>query len=125
MTLCDILNTAQYFQKFEVYVTNAYDQNVLIGNGERQEMLDNWEEVFDHLMDTVEYFSTEKFSDNGAIVIMLRDKHYEERLETQFSDKDYTSKWSPSDPKSRPFKYAVEIFNKHREGGEKDEEKRY
>lgn len=111
MTLWDMLNAAQYFQKFEVYVTNAYDQNVLVGNGVRQEMLANGEEIFDHLMDTVEYFSTEKFSDNGAIVIMLRDKHYEEPLENQYWNKDYTSKWSPSDPKSRPFKYSVEIFN--------------
>lgn len=110
MTLWDILNVAQYFQKFEVYVTNAYDQNVLIGNGVRQELLANWEEIFDHLMDTVEYFSTEKFSDNGVIVIMLHDKHYEERLETQFCI-DYTSQWSLSDPESRPFKYSVEIFN--------------
>lgn len=111
MTLWDMLNGAQYFQKFEVYVTNAYDQNVLVGNGVRQEMLANGEEIFDHLMDTVEYFSTEKFSDNGAIVIMLHDKHYEEPLENQYWNKDYTSKWSPSDPKSRPFKYSVEIFN--------------
>lgn len=39
MRLYDILECAMYYQKFSVYITNAYDQNLLIGRGTRAEML--------------------------------------------------------------------------------------
>lgn len=108
MTLWDILDSAQYFQQFTVYVTNAYDQNVLIGRGTRAEMLVQESEgeldrVFGHLMDKVEYFSIK----NSRLIIFLRDEHYNEQLEVQYSE-EYVKHWNTLDPSTRPFLYGIE-----------------
>lgn len=105
MTFWDILDCAQYYQQFEVYVTNAYDQNLLIGNGDREDMLSN-DTIFHHLMDKVEYFTVRGY--DSTIVLFIRDKHFEELLQKQY-DESYTKTWRAHDPKSRPFKYSSEI----------------
>ena len=106
MILYDILDTAQYFQKFTIYITNAYDQNLCIGRGTRAEMLDeakNCSSVFDHLLDKVEYWCVSKCTEN-QIVVFIRDEYYGERVEKRFSQSD---KWG-TDVNSRPYRYSIE-----------------
>ena len=41
------------------------------------------------------------------MVLFLRDKHYEEKAETQYSD-DYVSRWDRRDPLTRPYLHSIE-----------------
>ena len=53
MILHGLLDSSVYSQQFSVYLTNDYDQNLLIGRGTREEMLNEDESFFSHLMDKV------------------------------------------------------------------------
>ena len=109
MTLYDLLNTGQYMQMYSVYVTNAYDQNIPISRGTLSYMLayivnESDSTLFEHLMDKVEYYHT---TEKGVMVIFLRDEHFEETADYNYSD-DYVDKWNPRDPKTRPYLYGIE-----------------
>ena len=107
MKLWDMLAASQYMQIFSIYVTNAYGQNIPIARGTQTEMQEydlGEGDLFDHLIDEVEYFSITK---KGVMVLFLRDKHYEEKAETQYSD-DYVSRWDRRDPLTRPYLHSIE-----------------
>ena len=107
MKLWDILEASQYNQIFSIYVTNVYGQNIPVARGTRSEMqeydLDDGD-LFYHLMDDVEYFHITK---KGIMVLFLRDNHYEENAEQQYSE-DYVKKWDRKDPKTRPYLHSIE-----------------
>lgn len=105
MTLYDILRATRYWQRFCCYVTNSYDQNVPIGFGTRRELLDEEQndELFDYLMCNVDSITVTK---DKALLIRVRDEHYNQRLEEQYN---CTGGWKVSDPKTRPFKFSNEM----------------
>ena len=107
MKLWDILEASQYNQIFSIYVTNVYGQNIPVARGTRSEMqeydLDDGD-LFYHLMDDVEYFH---ITEKGIMVLFLRDNHYEEKAEQQYSE-DYVKKWDRRDPKTRPYLHSIE-----------------
>ena len=115
MKLWDLLKVAQFSQKFNIYVTNIYDQNLPIGNGTRaelmaQEQLETYGKdeflVFDHLQDTVDLY----FIKGDTLVVFVFNEQYEERLEDQYDSK-YVKKWDLQDKSSRPFLTMWEIKN--------------
>ena len=107
MKLWDILEASQYMQIFSIYMTNVYDQNIPIARGTLADMqrydLDEGG-FFCHLMDDVEYFHITK---KGVMVLFLRDEHYEEKAEEQYSQ-DYVMRWNRRDPRTRPYLHAIE-----------------
>lgn len=55
MTLCELLQCVTYDQKLVIYLTNEYDQNLLIGRGTRRELLRHPdEELFFHQNTTIQ-----------------------------------------------------------------------
>lgn len=88
MKLYDILEAALYSQQFSVYITNIYDQNLLIGRGTRAEMLDerNGEQgdIFNHLMDKVSHWVIR----NGRMIVFIEDEYCNDRVEKRFSNSD-------------------------------------
>lgn len=108
MKLWDILEASQYMQVFSVYVTNVYGQNIPIARGTLLEMWrfdPEWESnLFYHMMDDVHYFH---ITGNGIMVLYIRDKHYEEPIEKQYSE-DYVKRWDKNDPMKRPYLFYSE-----------------
>ena len=101
MILWELLNCAEYFQPLSVYITNAADQNLLIGRGTRKEIVDEEKTtVFDHMMDEVEMWRIR----NNRMLIFIRDKHFDEYVEEQFSNSD---SWG-EEPEKRPWRYSRE-----------------
>ena len=101
MTLWEMLDSAEYYQPFSVYITNAADQNLLIGRGTRREIVDEEKTtVFDHLMDTVDMWRIR----NNRMIIFIRDKNFDEYVEGQFSCADAWGK----KPEERPWRYSSE-----------------
>ena len=103
MTLYDLLNSAVYTQQFSVYLTNAYDQNLLIGRGTRAEMLDEDETgggIFSNLMSKVDRWEIRK----ERMIVFIADENYDERVEKQFSNSD---KWG-KEPENRPWRHSIE-----------------
>lgn len=104
MKLYDILESAMYFQQFSVYITNIYDQNLLIGRGTRAEMLDERSgengDIFNHLMDNVSHWTIR----NGRMIVFIEDEYRNARVETRFSNSD---KWG-KDPEHRPWRHSIE-----------------
>lgn len=109
MTLYDLLSAGQYMQMYSVYVTNAFDQNIPISRGTLTFMLayivnESDATLFYHLMDKVEYYHT---TDDGVMVVFLRDEHFNETADYNYSD-DYVKKWDSSDPNTRPYLHGIE-----------------
>ena len=109
MTLYDIVSKAQYMQVFSIYLTNAYDQNIPIARGTRNEMIgldaeENEEDFFNYLMCQVEYYH---ITENGVMVIFIRDEHFEERASYNYSD-EYVKIWDTFNPKTRPWLHGIE-----------------
>lgn len=107
MKLYDILYTAQYYQNFTVYITNAYDQNLCIGRGMRSELLNedkNGSCIFDHLFDEVEYWLISRCTQN-QLVIFIKDDGYNKRAEERFSTS--SDSWGET-VSERPWRYAIE-----------------
>lgn len=107
MTLCELLQKTKYTQKFYCYVTNDFDQNLIIGRGTRKELLDEDinEDLFFHLLDDI-FMITVAY--DGALVVRTVDKYFETPLQEQF-DKKYVERWDSSDASSRPFKFSREL----------------
>lgn len=109
MTLYDIVSKAQYMQVFSIYLTNVYDQNIPIARGTRNEMIgldaeENDEDFFNHLICQVEYYH---ITENGVMVIFIRDEHFEEQASYNYSD-EYVKRWDRFNPKTRPWLYGIE-----------------
>ena len=79
MTLGEFLGKAYQPTIFNVYLTNAYDQNIFLWNGTVKTLTSpKCDEVLPHLRDEVEYW---KALETNFIVVLVGDKHYNERLE--------------------------------------------
>lgn len=107
MKLWDILEASQYMQVFSIYVTNVYGQNIPIARGTRSEMQEydiDEGDLFYHLMDEIEYFHITK---KGVMVLFLKDSHYEEKVEQQYSE-DCVKRWDRRNPMTRPYLYSIE-----------------
>lgn len=109
MTLYDIVSKAQYMQVFSIYLTNAYDQNIPIARGTRNEMFEldaeeNEGEFFNHLMCQVDYYH---ITENEVMVIFIRDEHFEKQASYNYSD-EYVKRWDKFNPKTRPWLYGIE-----------------
>ena len=111
MKLWDILNSAQYTQKFRIFVTNIYDQNLPRGHGTLYELHENIQsgdeedDFFSHLMDEVEYFVVLK---DKSILIYLRNENYEKRCEELYPE-EYVKRWDRLKPETRPWRFSIEI----------------
>lgn len=108
MKLWDMLEFCTYDTRFDIYVTNAFDQNFPVGNGTAEELRAD-SEVFDQLMDVVVHY---EIATDGEIIILVKDTHYNEPLQKQYRE-SYASTWSDNDPDSRPFRFMTEVRNKH------------
>lgn len=107
MTLCEFMQKLAYNQKLHCYVINAYDQNHNIGRGVRRELLDEDEndELFDHLLDEVDFIRIAK---DNTVVVFVRDRYFNQRLEEQYSEIQ-VQKWSRFDKNSRPYLFSSEL----------------
>lgn len=106
MTLFEMMLCGMVCQKYHVYTTNIYDQNIELGHGIRKQIMNEDEgEAFEHLMDEVDVWHV---SNDGSVVILLRDKHFYERAEEQYSP-EYVSRWDNLRPETRPWKYSCEL----------------
>lgn len=104
MKLYDILKTAKFNAPFAIYITNAYDQNLLIGHGIRNLVIDEESTtVFDHLMDDVERWC---IGVDGTMCVFIIDENYEKRCEEIFPMSD---KWGNSVDK-RPWRHGIETL---------------
>lgn len=100
MVLHGLLDSSVYSQQFSVYLTNDYDQNLLIGRGTREEMLNEDESFFSHLMDKVVVWEIR----GDRLIVFIEDEHHKERMEEQFSNSD---KWG-KEPGERPWRHSIE-----------------
>ena len=108
MTLYDLLVATQQGQKFFVYVTNTYDQNLLIGTGVRRQLLDEYEndECFFYLMDEVDQITIAK--DGKSLVVKIKDENYLKNAKELY-DEDYVKYWDNRNPETRPWRYSTEL----------------
>lgn len=106
MKLYDILFVAHYDQKFCVALTNAYDQNVIVGKGTRADMLDenNDKYLFWNLMDEVDEIEI----CGDILLVIIKNEHHDERLETQYSER-YVKTWDKLKPETRPYLFRIEL----------------
>lgn len=111
MTLWDMLNVCPCYQQFDVYEGNAYDQNIAVASGTADELRTNIE-IFDHLMDKIEHYEV---APDGVIVILTKNSDFEKRAEELYSE-DYVEKWDRFKPDTRPWRFSIEIDNKHQGG---------
>lgn len=105
MKLYDILEPAMYYQQFSVYITNAADQNLLIGRGTRAEMLDEKEHggcVFSHLLDRVDHWTLNPAGDR--VLLFIADENYDREVEELFNGSDT---WGEK-VNERPWRYSIE-----------------
>ena len=111
MKLWDILNCSQYTQRFYIFVTNIYGQNLPRGQGSRNELYENIQsgdeedDFFSHLMDEIEYFVVR---DDKSIVVYLRNEDYEKRCEELYPE-EYVKRWDRLKPETRPWRFCSEI----------------
>lgn len=106
MTLFDFMFPGRALQVYHVYTTNLWDQNILVGHGKRRDIMNEDEtDGIDHLMDEVYGWYVCK---DGSVVVLLRDKHFDDRAETQY-DKEYVAKWDNLKPETRPWKCSCEL----------------
>lgn len=111
MTLWDMLNVCQYNQEFDIYVNNIYDQNIPVESGTAEDLRGSTE-AFDHLMDKIEHYEV---APDGVIVILTKNSDFERRAEELYSE-DYVEKWDRFKPDTRPWRFSIEIDNKHQGG---------
>lgn len=106
MTLYEMMLCGKAYQKHHVYITNIYDQNIELGHGIRKQIMDEDEgEAFEHLVDEVDTWTVAK---DGSVVICVRDSHFYERAEEQYSPA-YVSRWDNLKPETRPWKHSCEL----------------
>ena len=112
MTLYELLRITLCDQRFVVFVTNDYDQNLFVGIGTRAELLDESEndELFDHLMDKIDIMEISK--DGKTLIVFVRDDNFEKRVEELYLQ-DYVEKWDIHDENTRPYLFTSEVRKKY------------
>lgn len=103
MTLYD------HYQVFDVYVTNAYDENLPAGYGERdflmEHSMDGCPSIFDVLMLDVEIWHT---NPNNEVVVLLNSEEYNIHVENLYSE-SYVQTWDWEKPETRPYRTLWEV----------------
>lgn len=106
MTLYDLMLHGNATQIYHVYTTNAWDQNIPIGHGERREIMNEDEtDGIDHLMDEVDSWYV---CEDGSLVVLLKDAFFNERVEKQYTP-EYIAKWNNLKPETRPWRHSAEL----------------
>lgn len=106
MNLYELLKVTTYNQVFHCYVVNAFDQNILLGSGVREQLMDENEcDVFWHLMDKVDCL---RIGNDGSIIVQTNDENYNKRVEELYPEHT-VKKWS-KEKGNIPYKYSSEIF---------------
>jgi len=108
MKLWDMLSVATYWQEFTIYVTNAYDENLLVGRGTRSELMGQEHFggaylTFDHLQDVVDFYRVK----DSRIIIFLRDSNFNNHVADQYPA-DYAKTWDRNDKTTRPYLFGSE-----------------
>lgn len=80
MTLYEMLDSTLYYQAVLIYVTNIYDQNMPIFQGDVQSARGDIENVWDYLMCKVDFYDC----NTGILIIKVRDEYYEDRMESHY-----------------------------------------
>lgn len=108
MKLWDVLSAGAYDQLVDIFVSNAYDENVRIGQGSFEEMRMD-EDVFDNLMLEVQmiYIMNDK-----VLVIICKSEKYDTPLKELYNAK-YAANWKRDDPSSRPYLMLCELEQMH------------
>ena len=104
-TLHNLLVSCQYPQVFWIYLSNNYDENILLAKGTKREMFGDADIMYDlieHINDPVSYWS---IREDGAMFVRLC---MDEKAEKQFSD-DYVQRWDRFNPKTRPYLFSSEM----------------
>ena len=109
MILYELLRITKAEQKFVVFVTNDYGENLFVGDGTRAELLDETEneDLFDHLMDRIDIIEIAK--DGKTILVFVRDENFNKRVKELYSE-DYVEEWDTHNPNTRPYLYYHEIM---------------
>lgn len=102
MTLWDMLDKTKYYQMVWIFETNAYDQNMPLFKGTVQDARQDTDRVWDYLMCEVETYDC----DCGLLDIRVRDKYYNERLESHYTIA--SEHWGDRKEK-RPWRHSCEI----------------
>lgn len=107
MKLYELLNATKYYQRFAVYVTNCYDQNIPIGRGVSKELLnqDENEELFGHIGDEIELITV---APGDTLIVLVRDKNYERNASELYSE-NYVKHWDNADASTRPWLTRCEL----------------
>ena len=107
MTLYELMRACAFNQIFHVYVTNIYDQNIIVGHGTRRDIADEetTEAGYDHLADKVEHL---RVAQDGSLIVLLSDSHFNYRAEELY-DAHYVSTWNIKRPETRPWRFSSEI----------------
>lgn len=106
MTLYDLMLNGNATQIYHVYVTNVWDQNILIGHGERRDIMNEDEtDGINHLMDEVDSWYVCK---DRSVVVQLKDAFFNTRAEEQYSP-EYVAKWNNLNPETRPWSHSAEL----------------
>lgn len=110
MQLIALLKTINYDQLLHIFITNNYDQNVIIFDDQLQNFnfSDN-SDLFDNLDDEVDQIIVNY---DHSLTIMIKNQHFEEPLEKQYFPK-YVEKWKDNNPDTRPYLDSCEINQKY------------
>lgn len=112
MILYELLRITKAEQKFVVFVTNDYGENLFVGDGTRAELLDESEndELFDHLMDKIDIMEVSK--DGKTLIVFVRDNNFEKRVDELYPQ-NYVEKWDIHDENTRPYLFTSEVRKKY------------
>lgn len=102
MTLYEMLDCTKYYQDVWIFEHNSYDQNMPLFKGSVEDARGNVDRVWDYLMCEVDHYDCT----TGILVIMVKDEHYEERLEGHY--RMTSDKWGRK-KEERPWLYSCEI----------------
>lgn len=105
MTLYEFWNSTLYYQKMFIYETNAYDQNMPLWKGSRQEWyedIQNDDNLYWHLMDEVDHWEV---TPKGNVLVKIKNDTYEQRMEEHYL---FSDKWGKEKEK-RPWRHSIEL----------------
>lgn len=103
MNLWSMLNYTLNYQPVRIFVTNDYDENIIVYYGTVGEARVNGK-VFNHLMENIEHYEY----CHGVLVLMTRDKHYNKHASVKYLEA-YVKKWDSRKPETRPWRHSIEI----------------